>query len=380
MSTLGRWADARWRATRLRDEAHDAAAPSLVKICASEVEMQPVTWLWPGRIAKGKHTAIAGEPGTGKSQLAVDIIATITMGCEWPCGAGRAPQGSALILSAEDAANDTIVPRLHAARADLGRVTIIKAVADGKAQRTFNLQRDLALLEAEVTRQGDVSLIVIDPISSYLGKGPDSHKNADVRAVLEPVSEFAERLKVAILTITHFSKSGSNTPKKALHRFIGSIAFVGAPRIALVLVEEEGSERRLLLHAKNNLAMPPQGLAFTIRQSIVGANGQGIVASRVAWDPEPVTVTADEALAVEAAASPKGHQREEAKDFLQQLLADGPVGVDHVNKQAGALGLTPRTLKRARADLGVIATKGAFEGGWALSLPPKKAFGSDERE
>jgi len=91
-------------------------------------------------------------------------------------------------------------------------------------------------------------------------------------------------------------------------------------------------------------------------------------------------VTADEALAAEAAASPRGHQREEAKDFLQQLLTGGPVGVGDVNKQAEALGITPRTLRRARIDLGVITTKGDFKGGWALSLPPKKDFGSGERE
>jgi len=66
-------------------------------------------------LAIGKHTCIAGEPGTGKSQLAVAIIAAITTGGEWPCGEGRAPLGNVIILSAEDGAADTIVPRLIAA-------------------------------------------------------------------------------------------------------------------------------------------------------------------------------------------------------------------------------------------------------------------------
>ena len=137
----------------------------LVSKCASEVALEPVSWIWKGRIARGKHTCIAGEPGTGKSQLSMSIAATITMGGAWPCGEGKSPQGSVIILSAEDGAADTIVPRLHAAEADCGSVHIIQSVMDGDERRTFNLQRDLALLEAECERIGDVLLIIIDPVS-----------------------------------------------------------------------------------------------------------------------------------------------------------------------------------------------------------------------
>ena len=83
----------------------------LICRCASEIEPEQVEWLWPGRIAIGKHTCIAGEPGTGKSQLATYIAAQISMGDPWPCDEGAAPQGSVLVLSAEDGERDTIVPR-----------------------------------------------------------------------------------------------------------------------------------------------------------------------------------------------------------------------------------------------------------------------------
>ena len=263
--------------------------PGLVCRCASEIAMEPVEWLWPGRIALGKHTCIAGEPGTGKSQLTMAIIATISTGGQWPCDEGRAPQGSVIVLSAEDGAADTIVPRLHAAGADLGRVQIVSAVREreGKGRRAFSLQADLTLLEREIERIGDVALVVIDPVSSYLGK-TDSHKNAEVRGVLEPIGEMAERLRVAILSVTHFSKSGSGTSTKALHRFIGSIAFVGAPRIALAVIEDAGNDRRLLLHAKNNLAPSPLGLAYRIKEKIVGEAGRTVTAPYVVWDQEHV--------------------------------------------------------------------------------------------
>ena len=328
-----------------------ANGAGLIIRCASEIDPEPVEWLWEGRLALGKHTCIAGEPGTGKSQLATAITAAITIGDEWPCGEGMAPQGSVIILSAEDGEADTILPRLHAAGADCGRVHIISAVRtadDGR--RSFNLQADLQLLEQEIKRIGDVVMVCIDPISSYLG-GADSHKNAAVRGVLEPIGEMADRMRVAVLSITHFSKSGAGITTKALHRFIGSIAFVGAPRMAFAVIEDAADkERRLMLHAKNNLAPPPPGLAFKLKQTIVV---EAIVASRIDWEPEHVNMTADAALAA-GAVSGDGHSaKEDAEDFLREVLADGAVGAKEVKRQAGEAGIANRTLMRAKRDLGV---------------------------
>ena len=352
---------------------------ALICRCASEIAPERVDWLWPGRIARGKHTCFAGEPGTGKSQLATDIEARITMGAEWPCGEGRAPQGSIIILSAEDGEADTIVPRLLAAGADLGRVHIISAVRiEDKGRRSFNLRADLDLLERKIVELGDVGLIRIDPISSYLGK-TDSHNNAEVRGVLEPIAEMAERMRIAILSITHFSKTGAATTTKALHRFIGSIAFVGAPRAAFAVIEDSSdTERRLLLHAKNNLAAPPQGLAFRLKQTIVGDLGKGIVASRVEWEQEPVTVTADEALAAEAAGAADTSSGVEAENFLQELLAEGPVPAKQVRADVEAAALSWSTVKRAKARLGIKAEKDGMDGGWSWSLPRRGSNLSEE--
>ena len=352
---------------------------ALICRCASEIAPERVDWLWPGRIARGKHTCFAGEPGTGKSQLATDIEARITMGAEWPCGEGRAPQGSIIILSAEDGEADTIVPRLLAAGADLGRVHIISAVRiEDKGRRSFNLRADLDLLERKIVELGDVGLIRIDPISAYLGK-TDSHNNAEVRGVLEPIAEMAERMRIAILSITHFSKTGAASTTKALHRFIGSIAFVGAPRAAFAVIEDSSdTERRLLLHAKNNLAAPPQGLAFRLKQTIVGDLGKGIVASRVEWEQEPVTVTADEALAAEAAGAADTSSGVEAENFLQELLAEGPVPAKQVRADVEAAALSWSTVKRAKARLGIKAEKDGMDGGWSWSLPRRGSNLSEE--
>jgi putative DNA primase/helicase len=105
---------------------------------ASDIKAQPITWLWPNRIAIGKQTLVAGDPGLGKSQLTAYLAATVSNGGQWPCAEGRTLRGSVVIFSAEDDAADTIVPRLIAAGADLRRVQIVEAVTtdDGKGNKS----------------------------------------------------------------------------------------------------------------------------------------------------------------------------------------------------------------------------------------------------
>ena len=226
----------------------------LVTYRLSEVDPEPVTWLWPGRIAIGKLTLIAGEPGLGKSQLLTTIAAATTTGGTWPNREGHALPGNVIILSAEDGLADTIVPRMIAAGANRERVHVGSAVQDSgaKGRRTFNMQADLLLLENKIEEIGDVRLVGIDPISSYMGGKIDTHKNTDVRGVLEAVSEMAARHHVAMLGITHFSKG---IGQKAINAFIGSIAFVAAARAAFAVMKDPDDEQlRLFLPVKNNLA------------------------------------------------------------------------------------------------------------------------------
>src|SRR5262245_1316544 len=159
--------------------------PVVVKL--ADVQPEQVQWLWPGRIALGKLTLIAGEPGLGKSFLTLDIAARVTTGEKWPDDPTtfKLP-GSVVLLSAEDDVADTIRPRLDAAGADVNHVHAIQAVefktdeADKPTRRTFNLERDLPALESTIAGLTDCQLVVIDPVSAYCGK-VDSHNNSETR-------------------------------------------------------------------------------------------------------------------------------------------------------------------------------------------------------
>jgi RecA-family ATPase len=335
----------------------------LVIRCAADVAPEPIDWIWDGRIARGKLTVIGGDPEEGKSQIGVYIAATLSRGGDWPNNEGKAPTGSILILSAEDGVEDTLVPRLIAAGADLHKIHIVEAVKgeDNKGRRTFNLQTDLQMLEAKIAEIGDVLAVTIDPASAYMGKGVDSHNDQSVRTVLAPVAEMASRLGVAIISIMHFNKGNAQAGTKVMHRFMASVAFVAAARVAFAALRDpEDDTRHLFLHAKNNLAPPAPGLAYRIEQDYV--TPALIKTSHVAWEEGNVDITAAQAMA--ASREEAAPALEEAKQLLASIIGcDGKL-VKEIQEEAKGAGISWRTMQRAKDALKLTSERDGYGGPW----------------
>jgi hypothetical protein len=199
-----------------REIRADTRGEELVILPLDTVVIKPVDWLWKGRIAIGKLTLFAGHPGLGKSLVSLDITARVSHGGLLPCGEGSVPKGNVLLLSAEDDPADTYVPRLTAAGADLKRIQAISMVVtyDKQQRRCFDLTKDIERLEKAV-REHKATLVIIDPVSAYMGKPGklDTHRNADVRAVLAPLQDMAAHCRVAIVLVTcRFRRSRPGVP------------------------------------------------------------------------------------------------------------------------------------------------------------------------
>lgn len=334
---------------------------SLRTVCVADVAPKPISWLWLERIARGKLTLISGDPGLGKSLITVALASAVSTGARWPVNGGYSPKGSVILLSDEDAIADTIRPRLDAAGADCSKIHALEMVREVNDEgqvtnRSFSLSKDVERLAQLVEGMPDCALIQIDPISAYLG-GTDSHKNADVRALLSPLSELAEKYNVAIVVVTHLNKGSGS----AMYRSVGSIAFTAAARTAwAVTKDKDDPARRLMLPVKNNLGNDQSGMAYRVETAPNGA-------PLLMWEPDPVVIDINDALSNET--DDLRSERQEAVDWLETELRGAPILAENIRKMAGGAGHSWITVKRAKKDLGVVSKKCSFQGGWLWYHP-----------
>lgn len=324
----------------------------LILVRLSDVKMKPIDWLWEGKIAKGKVSLIAGSGGLGKSQVSLFIASIVSNGGEWPAQTGLADAGNVVILTSEDDASDTLVPRLVACGANMSRITKLVATKiidkdGGIKKRHFDFGTDLKELDKTLKMIGNVALVIIDPISDYLGK-VDSNNNSEVRGILSQLAEMATDHHTAFICITHLNKNTKGTD--ASSRIIGSSGFLTASRAAFLITKDQKTpHRRLMTVVKNNLAEDFAGLAFSIEpHNFLNEDNEGIKTSRVVWEAEQIGTTADDAVGGERkeAYSPA---REEAIGWLYSLLKDQPMGMNgnDLKKLAKKEGLSIATLYRA---------------------------------
>lgn len=326
--------------------------PSLVVTPAHTIAPQPIQWLWPNRIALGKLSIIAGRGATGKTFLTCDLAARISAGREAPDGETLC-QGRVLIATGEDGLADTLVPRLIAHEADLTRVNFIEGVSSDNEVELLDLLRHVEQLREALIACPDTVLLLVDPITSFMGAGIDTHKTSDVRRVLSAVAKVAEEHNVAFVGIHHLRKASG----PAIHAITGSQAFTDAVRtVWLVGQDQDDPKRRLMLPLKNNLAEAyGSGMAYHIEMG------------RLIWEPDPVIMDADELMHDLKEPTP----REEACSWLMDRLQGGPQPARLLLKEASDDGIAERTLRRAKRSLAVTSER--VDGQWSWRLQAKTA-------
>ena len=350
------------------DRRQLTSEPRVVRL--SDVRVRNLEWLWPERIPLGKLTLLAGDPGLGKSFLSLDIASRVTRGSAWPddCAAKVNP-GSVVLLSAEDDLEDTVCPRLQAAGADLTKIVSLSAARDTRdgLARPLSLGRDLAAVRDAVAALPDCRLVVIDPISGYMGDS-DGNNNIDVRALLYPLAELAAERRLAVVAVTHLNKKAVG---KAIYRAMGSLAFVAVARAAWgVICDPDNEARRLFMPLKHNLAPKVKGLSFALETA------ENQATPRIVWDSNPIDRPIDELLRppafnfeAQAYRDKMGHTTE----WLRELLTDGPRSRKDIFFWALIQSHSESQLYRAAEKLGVVKTKkGMDPDTWEWSLPEER--------
>ena len=217
----------------------------------SQTQPQETSWLWEPYIPRGKITIIQGDPGEGKSTLALQLAAAISAGRRFPGGEACDPD-LVIYQNAEDGIADTVRPRLDRAGADCAR---IMHLSERKEPISLPDARLWKLIER--TRP---ALVVLDPLQAYLGSAVDMHRANEIRPLMSSV---AEMYGCAVVFIGHMNKMQGT---KSIYRGLGSIDITAAARSVLTVARDPSEpENRVIFQVKNSLAPMAEPAAFSLQ-------------------------------------------------------------------------------------------------------------------
>ena len=353
----------------MKKDHDNRQSESAIVVNLATVQEEETAWLWKDRIPMGSVTLLIGDPGLGKSLVSLDIASRLTRGECFPGDDTAVTPGGVVLLGSEDNLSRTVVKRLKAANADMSRINQLAGIridnADPPRKRFIDVVHDTERIKETIQQTPDCRLLIVDPISGFLGK-TDSHKNADVRAALAPLADLAEGCNVAIFAINHLAKKNEGP---AMHRSMGSVGFMAMARAAWgVTADPEDRGRRLFVGVKNNLGPPGTSLAFRVRE----INEVPFVE----WETNPVNISADEAFS-HCYSVGANTARDDAKSFLTETLTGGAMPSAEIVEAAKEYGIAEKTLRRAFKAIGGKSRKDGMEGGWIWSLDPEDGQASE---
>jgi len=315
---------------------------------AASVKTRKVEWAWAKRFPLGKVSIIEGDPGDGKSVLTVDLVARWSSGSPMPDGEPGVGPVSVIMISAEDDMEDTIVPRLRRAGANLDNVLLI--AWGSRPDLPFDLSENMPELRRQVLARS-AKIIVVDPLSAFMPEKTDTHNDASTRRALQPLKVLAGQTGAAVVCVRHLTKGSAGG--KAMYRGGGSIAFIGAARAAYLVAPSHGDpDVKVLACVKNNLARKPASLTYRVE---IADDEQPFLAWGAALEQ-----TAQELLDGPAKESEdddndelrgKRRARQEERAFLADLLKDEPMSWIDIVAAGKEEGFSAATLVRARSEV-----------------------------
>ena len=335
----------------------------------SDVAARQTDWLWPGRIPLGSLTILAGDSGAGKSLLALDLAARVSRGAPWPDAPDESQQaGNVLVLTAHDDPALVGRPRLERAGAKLERVFFAtgmprKRELSTALKRQIRLPDDLVTLSKFIFERSPLPLVVLDPAWVFCNRGHGRSKLAGP-AQLAELAEMAAQLNMAVVCVTDLRRESRGL---GAFRTGGDRALNAAAQSGWGIVRHpQEQDRRLLLPLKMNVASETApGLEFRIQDG------------RIVWAQGPAKISAEAVMAAER----WGTDMPAAERWLNEFLANGSRPVTEIIAHGRECGYSEKTLRRAKAALGLRVERHGFKKGesyFTWSLKDKTEDGAVE--
>ena len=323
-----------------RPDLMPQAWQSLGLVRLSDVEPVEVSWLWKPWMPRKHMTLLEGDSDVGKSYLQLLVVAAMTN--------GRLPNGedleggpiNVLLLASEDEADDTLVPRLAKLGADRSCIF--------HESRIFPLDADGIDRLESLIRACNATLVIIDPILSYVGAAVNINAANEVRPVFAALRSLYSRLNVAGWHVRHHGKSFEG--KSIKHMGIGSVDIRAVHRSQMVVQwHPDVKGLRLVTHEKHNMseAEDPFGFEFKHDQLVID------------WNPPDVRIDGVGQTKIGEAIS----------IIRTRLARDGYVLSRELGDEMNAAGISERTYNRARKECGVDAKKFTYQGEYVSFIP-----------
>ena len=314
----------------LKDQGNGSGGAYYTRL--STVEEKDIRWLWGHRIPLGMLTAFASVPGEGKSYVMTWLAAQLSRGHRLPDDPGAPLKGGTIFLSAEDPMDVAIKPRARANGADETQLYVLN-------QSTLSIEDGIGKVRRLLAEDKGIKLVVLDPITSYLGPKTDWLADPSVRIVLQPLVDLAAEKDLAVVIVGHYNKKQDSS---LIHRMLGATAFAGLPRSILGIGHhQDDRERRFLFSVKMNYARRPEDLAFKIQPD-----------KRLEFEDETVKDLDPEELV--------GSQKKGSTDansfsakWLRETLAAGSMDFAEIREAAKRDNLSIRTVQWAAGRIGV---------------------------
>lgn len=334
---------------------------ALIGITMDKIRSRRMEFLWDQRIPLGKGVVMHGSPGTGKSFAAIDVLARITTGKDWPDGAKNTMGPRRVLVAAtEDDVEDTIKPRFQAAGADMSKVVwLVRVVnvADQKRRR-MNLKDDTNRLHQMLRDNPDIAAILLDPITGFYGGDTDGNSNKHIRPMMEQVADVCRKTKVNVFAIIHENRRGDAA---AIDKILGAGALGQVFRVVLRFSNDPKNKPhgRIMATTKVNLTKKQGGLRYEIGEELVTLDdGYEALVGRCVWGEEH-DLTADDVVLQERNADKDGEASEfdKAKKLLEAEVPKlGRRLLSELHPLREKLGIEKKTMQRAAAALGIVCS------------------------
>ena len=309
-------------APEIETDDPDATAVDLLRVQAT------VQWAWPGWIQRGTITAIASDPGIGKTRFCADLLRRIHLGLPWPDGTPPTfPIGTVAVWIAADSQWSELTSLPNEMEFPPEALVLNGRRSNPYAGTNLDTVEDLAEFERRL-RRVQPGLVFVDTCGSATDR--NTTRPEEAKQFFKPLAEIATRTNCAIVLVTHLSKSG-----EALGRRI-----VGACRQVIKLEQPnpDGEPNRRRLWVDKTNAKKPEPLGITMGDKNEYDNNPPLSAA-MAGNDEPGRQPA----------RPRGRPSKLAEDtaWLIECLALGNRRVKTVIDDAGTAGISIDRVYRA---------------------------------